>query len=68
MNLEKRDVGKRFLAPSGRQVELVSVLADRFMFVYVDDDEDGLALSREGLKILERVQSAAKESKNSEPA
>ncbi|WP_234775202.1 hypothetical protein [Paraburkholderia tropica] len=68
MNLGKRDIGRRFIAPSGREVELVGVMSTRFMFVYVDDREDGLVLSLEGLKILERVQSAAKESKNSEPA
>ncbi|MFP3733106.1 hypothetical protein SB690_20310, partial [Bacillus sp. SIMBA_006] len=66
MNLGKRDIGRRFIAPSGREVELVGVMSTRFMFVYVDDREDGLVLSLEGLKILERVQNAAKESKNSE--
>jgi hypothetical protein len=55
MTLGKRDIRRRFVAPSGREVELVAAYTDRFMFVYVDDRQDGLALSREGLKILERV-------------
>ena len=59
MNLGKRDIGRRFVAPSGRHVELVGAFTDRFMFVYVDDREEGLALSLEGLKILERAPRAA---------
>jgi len=56
MNLSKRDQGKQFVAPSGRRVEFVAQPSeDRYVFVYVDDRDDGLALSQEGLWILDRV-------------
>jgi hypothetical protein len=56
MNLSKRDQGKQFVAPSGRRVEFVAQQSDdRYVFVYVDDRDDGLALSQDGLRILERV-------------
>lgn len=53
MNLGKRDVGRQFIAPSGRRIEFEGVHGDRFMFVYVDDRQEGLAFSGEGLRILE---------------
>lgn len=52
MKLSPRDVGKRFVAPSGREVELRAVT---YVFVYVDDPYDGMTLSSEGLMILEPV-------------
>jgi hypothetical protein len=55
MNLGKRDVGRQFIAPSGRRIEFEGVHGNRFMFVYVDDREEGLALSGEGLRILEQA-------------
>jgi hypothetical protein len=55
MNLRKCDAGKVFIAPSGRRVSFVIEHSGVFMFVYEDDLSDGLALSRDGLRILERA-------------
>lgn len=54
MNLRKNDVGKVFVAPSGRHVEFVTEKAGSFVFHYLDDPSDGLSLSLDGLRILER--------------
>lgn len=61
MNLRKCDAGKVFIAPSGRRVSFVIEQNGIYMFVYEDDLSDGLALSREGLRILERAPKAAVE-------
>jgi hypothetical protein len=54
MNLSERDAGKRFVAPSGREVEFIGKQGQQFLFVYVDDPCDGLALSDKNLFLLER--------------
>jgi len=55
MTLSARDVGKRFVAPSGREVRFVGKQGQQFLFVYVDDPCDGLALSEKNLFLLERL-------------
>jgi hypothetical protein len=54
MKLCKRDEGKAFIAPSGRLVWFVQERNGSFIFTYDDDPLDGLSLSFEGLRILER--------------
>lgn len=55
MNLRKGDAGKAYMTPSGRRAVFVKEQDGAYMFVYEDDPTDGLALSREGLRILERA-------------
>ena len=52
MNLRKSDLGRKFVAPSGRVVELISVRDGLYHFRYLDDPTDGLALKQETLQIL----------------
>ncbi|MDR6381800.1 hypothetical protein [Paraburkholderia caribensis] len=54
MNLTKRDEGKVFVAPSRRRIVFEHERGGRYLFVYEDDPSEGLALSLDGLKILER--------------
>lgn len=54
MNLRNRDAGKVFVAPSGRHVEFVAERGGAFLFQYRDDPSDGLALSQDALRILEK--------------
>lgn len=60
MKLSQRDVGRHFIAPSGREVELKAVT---YVFVYLDDPYDGMTLSHEGLVILDPVRPAANDNK-----
>jgi hypothetical protein len=55
MNLRKGDAGKVFMTPSGRRAVYVKEHGGVYMFAYEDDPTDGLALSPEGLRILERA-------------
>jgi len=55
MNLRKCDAGKVFIAPSGRLVSFEAEKGGVYMFTYLDDPTDGLALSFDGLRILERA-------------
>jgi hypothetical protein len=55
MNLRKCDAGKAFMTPSGRRAVFVKEQGGVYMFVYEDDPTDGLALSPESLRILERA-------------
>ena len=61
MTLRKCDAGKVFIAPSGRRVSFVQEKRGVYMFVYQDDPNDGLALTPEALRILERAPAAAEE-------
>ena len=54
MNLRNRDAGKVFVAPSGRRVEFIAESRGAYLFQYLDDPSDGLALSADGLRILEK--------------
>jgi hypothetical protein len=53
MNLRESDVGKRFVAPSGRLVTFESKRNDTYFFMYEDDPTDGVALSQDALRILD---------------
>lgn len=57
--LGKRDAGTQFIAPSGRHVEFVVKRDGTFLFAYLDDPTDGLALSLEGLRLLEPAKASA---------
>lgn len=61
MNLGSKDVGKRFIAPSGREVEYVGERGDRFVFAYVNEPGECLALSADGLRILDEAPRAKRE-------
>jgi hypothetical protein len=54
MNLRKKDAGKVFVAPSGRRVGFIGEKSGAFLFRYLDDPSDGLALSAESLRILDK--------------
>lgn len=55
MTLTKRDVGKRFIAPSGREVRFMKIENDMYHFKSTEDRGDGLILPADQLFILERV-------------
>lgn len=55
MTLTKRDVGKRFIAPSGEEIRLVKIDVDLYHFESTEIIGTGLVLSAERLFILERV-------------
>jgi hypothetical protein len=55
MNLRKCDAGKVFIAPSGRTVTFLKEVDGSFLFAYEDDPLDGLALSKDGLMILDEL-------------
>jgi hypothetical protein len=55
MTLTKRDVGKRFTAPSGEEVRFIKIEGDMYHFENVRDKGDGLILPADQLFILERV-------------
>ncbi len=54
MNLRKQDAGKVFVAPAGRRVGFIGEKSGAFLFRYLDDPSDGLALSAESLRILDK--------------
>jgi hypothetical protein len=55
MNLKRGGKGVVFVAPSRRRVVFDREADGQYVFVYEDDPSEGLALSEEGLKILERA-------------
>ncbi|APR40005.1 hypothetical protein [Paraburkholderia sp. SOS3] len=59
MKLKQGDKGTVFVAPSQRRVVFDHEHRGRYVFIYEDDPDDGLALSAEGLKILERAPAPA---------
>jgi hypothetical protein len=61
MTLCSRDVGKRFVAPSGREVEFVGERNERFIFAYVDEPGEYLAFAADGLRILDEAPRGTRE-------
>ena len=55
MTLTKRDVGKRFTAPSGEEVRFIKIEDGMYHFESTQDEGDGLILPADRLFILERV-------------